>query len=236
MPHQRHDSPLGVEPGSPKVGFAGVTGVSRPMENDEHWTLYYFEAHAALCEMCHNPLRVSREGKQLCHIGYELAIDVADILVYRRKDDKVYSRVRDGEREVRVEIPCNYEQTLSLLKAINRAIREGEKFPTRPRSMDKNYLVEPRLSPEQTEAPRLSMRRPYDTKLVEPKSSRPRDKLRRRERESSENLIPDSNRGSLYNDDMRRLERAEKREQDVRYNVRTCEPKLKHSRRPILYP
>jgi hypothetical protein len=240
--YQRHASPTGVEPGNPKVSFAGVTEISRPVTNDEHWTLYYFEAHAAQCDACQDPLRVARAGRQLCRTGHELAIDVAD-LIYRRKYDKVYSRVKDGEREVRVEIPHDYEQTLSLLQAISRAVRKGEKFPTKPRSMDKTYYVEPRISPDRTErdsldgeAQPLSMRRPYDTKLVAPKSPRPKPKPRRQERESTEDLISDM-RGSLYGDDMRRLEKAEKREQDIRYNIEVREPNFKQPRRPhVLYP
>jgi hypothetical protein len=75
------------------------------------------------------------------------------------------------------------------------------------------------------------MRRPYDTKLVEPKTPRPAPKLRRRERESTDDLIADSMRGSLYNDDMARLERAEKREQHLRYNIEVREPTTKKTPR-----
>lgn len=235
----RHNSPKGVEPSSPKVQFAGVTGTSRPSTNEEQWICYYFEAHAATCDACRDPSRVAKAGRQLCRTGHDLAIDVADILLYRRRDGEVYSRVKDGEQQVRVEIPHNYEQTLSLLKAINRAVHKGEKFPTKPRSMDKNYFVEPRISPDrvrqdkESEQP-LSMRR---VKLVEPKSPRPSPKPRRRERESSDDLIADSKRGSLYGEDMRRLERAEKREQDIRYNLEVREPNFKTPRRPLqVYP
>jgi hypothetical protein len=155
----------------------------------------------------------------------------------------VYSRVRDGEREVRVEIPHDYHQTLSLLKAINRAVRKGEKFPTKPHSLDRNYFVEPRVSPDSKQRDvfegeampqQLSMRRPYDTKLVEPKLPRPAPRPRRRERESTDDLIANSKRGSLYDEDMRRLERAEKLDREIRYNLEVREPK---PRRPFTnYP
>jgi hypothetical protein len=187
---------------------------------------------------------VAKANGKLCREGHELAIDVAEILLYRRKEDEVYSRVRDGEREVRVEIPHDYLQTLSLLKAINRAVRKGEKFLTKPRSLDRTYFVEPRISPsspkrdafeaELASPQQLSMRRPYDTKLVEPKSPRPTPKPRRRERESTDDLIADSKRGSLYDEDMRRLERAEKLDREIRYNLEVREPK---PRRPTtVYP
>jgi hypothetical protein len=241
--YRRHNSPTGVEPGSPKVGFAGVTGISRPNTNEEHWTLYYFEAHAAQCEACQDPLRVSKAGRQLCRTGHELAVDVADLFIYHRKDDKVYSRVKEGEKEVRVEIPHDYEQTLSLLKAINRAVRKGEKSPTKPFSHDKNYFVDSRVSPEkrdlieEVQQQPLSMRRPYETKLIEPKSPRPAPKPRRRERESTDDLIADSKRGSLYGEDLARLERAEKRDQQLRYNIEFREPTLRTPRRQhTIYP
>jgi hypothetical protein len=83
----------------------------------------------------------------------------------------------------------------------------------------------------ESEAQPLSMRRPYDTKLVAPKTPRPAPKPRRRERESTDDLIADSKRGSLYGDDMKRLERAEKREQQLRYNTELREPNFKTPRR-----
>lgn len=239
--YQRHNSPKGVEPTSPKVGFAGVTGISRPSTNEEQWICYYFEAHATQCDACRDPLRVAKAGRQLCRAGHDLAIDVADILLFRRKDNEVYSRVKDGEQQVRVELPHDYCQTVSLLTAINRAVRKGEKFPVKPRSMDRNYFVEPRISSDKTQRDsferepqpqqQLSMRRIYDTKLIEPKSPRPTPKPRRRERESSDDLLTDSKRGSLYSEDMRRLEKAEKREQDVKYNLEVREPNYKTPRR-----
>ena len=227
--YRRHNSPTGVEPASPKVGFAGVTGVSRPSTNEEQWICYYFEAHAAVCDACQDPLKVAKAGGQLCRTGHDLAIDIAEILYFRRTGDAVYSRVKDNEREVRVEIPHDYEQTLSLLKAINRALRKGEKFPTKPRSMDRTYLVEPRIKRDSIESepqPQpLSMRR---TRIVEPKSPKPAPKPRKR-RDSTD--ILDSRRGSVYAEDMRKLEKDQRAEKDIKYNLEFREPSFTKSRR-----
>lgn len=220
---RRHNSPTGVEPSSPKVGFAGVTGYSRPVTNDEQWTMYYFEAHAAQCQACEDPLRVSKEGRRLCDEGFRLAVDVATYL-YCLSNNEVYSRQQENGRDVRVECPRDYLQSISLLKAINRAVRKGDCFLPKPKSHDKNYPVESRpTSSHKKEEVRPRPR--YETKIVEPKSPRPKQKPRRRERESTDDLIADSKRGSLYDWDMAEREKAERREQKVRYNVEVREPK-----------
>jgi hypothetical protein len=235
---RRHDSPTGVHsPKTSKVGFAGVTGISRPVNKEEHWTLYYFEAHAAECRTCFNPLSVYKAGKQLCDKGHQLAIDVARHIFYR-KDGEVYSRVKDGEQEVRVEIPHGYEQTLYLLTAIQRALKKGEQF-IKHKSHDRTYLVEPRIPNErvkrdrehrerETEEAKQTPRKQYDTVIVEP-SSPPRP--RRHERESQEKSTDSSKRGSLYGYDMGELERLEKREKNLRYNLEVREPSFKSHRR-----
>jgi len=225
---RRHNSPTGV---GPKVDFAGVTGISRPVTSEEHWSLYYFEAHAVQCDACKDPLKVSKEGRQLCDEGHRLAIDVAGFLIFRHKE--IYSRVREGQKEVRVEVPHDYSQTLSLLEAINRATRAGDKFPMKPRSHDRKYLIESRLPVESSKRDRKnddrspSPRHHYDTITREPKSPKPRH----RERESTYDLVADSKRGSLYGLDMGELEKAERRDQQLRYNVEVREPTSKTSRR-----
>jgi hypothetical protein len=228
---RRHNSPTGVSPKNSKVDFAGVTGISRPVNNEEHWTLYYFEAHAAQCRTCEDPLQVSRSGKQLCDEGHQLAIDVAE-LIFRSKDDKVYSYVKDNEQEVRVEIPHGYEQTLSLLKAIQRASRKKEKFIHK--SHDKNYLVGSRISTDHKvkrdsrdhqrnkEETKPSPKPQFGTVIVQPSSPR---RPRRREPEPQLESSKDrSKRGSLYGMDMGELEKAERREQRLRYNLEVREP------------
>jgi hypothetical protein len=235
----RHNSPTGVHSRSPKnskVGFAGVTGISRPLTNDEHWALYYFEAHAGSCQSCHDPLKVSRSGKKLCDDGHRLAIDVAN-QIFRRNDGEVYSRTRDGEQEVRVEIPHGYTQTLSLLDAIQRSIRHGERF-VKPASHDRTYVVASRLPTEKlkhdrkeevAKPPAVKSSKIYDTVVVEPASSTRRP---RRERESHDTHT-DSKRGSLYDFDMSELARAEMRDQKIRYNLEVRLPLSHKSHRRI---
>lgn len=229
----------GIKPETPKAYFTAVTGASRPCTNEEQWVCYYFEAHAATCDACMNPAKVQRAGRQLCRTGHGLAIDVAGIFTFRRRDGGVYSRVKPGEHDIRVELPYDYEQTLSLLKAVTRAVENGERFPPKLRSKDKSYFVEPRIAPGRTQeasskeaddAGSLSMRR---IKVKEPNLPRPAPKSRRRERETSDDLIADSKRGSLYSEDMRRLGGAEKRGQEIKYNLEVRDPKFKTPRRPL---
>jgi hypothetical protein len=243
---RRQNSPTGVSPKNSKVDFAGVTGVSRPVNNEEHWTLYYFEAHAATCETCMYPLDVSKAGKQLCDEGHKLAIDVAE-LIFRRKDGEVYSRVKDGEQEVRVEIPHGYDQTLSLLKAIQRTLRKGSDFLEKPKSHDRSYYVGSRI-PTDHKVKRESRdhqrkedvkpipRTRYETVIVQPSSpQRPRRRDHDQPSDSSKDL---SKRGSLYGKDMGELEKAEKRERQLRYNLEVREPSaliLKANRRYSTY-
>jgi len=230
---RRHDSPTGVPSRSPKgsrVGFAGVTGISRPLSNDEHWSLYYFEAHAAKCSSCFDPLKVSRSGKKLCDKGHQLAIEVASLIFH--KDGKCYSHTRDGEQEVRVEVPHGYDQTSSLLKAIQRAIRHGERF-VKPHSHDRTYLVQSRLPTDHVKHDRKEEQpsKTYETVVVEP-SSPPRRPRRDREPQDSET---NSKRGSLYGLDMGELERMEKREQKLRYILEERQPSFKSHRRISTY-
>lgn len=188
---RRHNSPMGVSAKNSKVDFADsvVTGISRPVNNEEHWILYYFEAHAAQCQTCEEPLQVSRSGRRLCEEGHQLAIDVAE-LIFRQKDGKVYSHMKDREQEVRVEIPHGYEQTLSLLKAIQRASRKEERFL--PKSHDKHYSVGSRIPTDHKakresrdyqrskEETKPSPKPQFDTVIVQPLSPR---RPRRREPE-----------------------------------------------------
>jgi len=118
----------------------------RPLTNDEHWTLYYFEEHAAKCKSCHNPLKVSKAGKRLCDVGQILAIDVAS-LVMRCTDGKIYSRHKDGHLVVCVEIPRDYVETMSLLKAIQRGSKTGNHFLVDPESRHRTYYAAHRRVP-----------------------------------------------------------------------------------------
>lgn len=127
---------------SPKrtVGFSGVTGVSRPVNNEEHWILYYFEAHVDQCRDCEDPLQVSEYSRQLCDEGHQLAIDVIEVIV--RKKDEVYSRTKANEQDVRIEIPHGYEQSISLLKAVQRASKRKERFRRKSRKGTNHTIPE----------------------------------------------------------------------------------------------
>lgn len=230
---RRHNSPTGVSPKNSKVDFAVncVTGVSRLVNNEEHWILYYFEAHAAQCRTCEEPLEVSRSGRQLCDEGHQLAIDVAK-LIFRQKDGKVYSHVKDHEQEVRVEIPHDFEQTLSLLKAIQRASKKKERFLHK--SHDKHYSVGSRTTTDHKakresrdhqrskEEIQPSPKPQFDTVIVQPSS--PRRPRRREDDPQPESSKDRSKRGSLYGMDMGELEKAERREQRLRYNLEVRKP------------
>lgn len=200
----RHNSPIGApsSPKSAKVCFAegDVTGILRPLTNDEHWTLYYFESHAAQCRSCHEPLHVSKEGRRLCDTGHDLAINVAG-LIFRTKDGKFHSR-QDRQRDIRLEIPGDYVETISLLKAIQRRAKKGEHF-VKPKSHDKSYFVSGRRVPERFATTPEPAPPRYETKVAKPWSH---DPLR---------CFSESQRGSHYGADMGELEKAMKMEQRV---------------------
>ena len=229
---RRHDSPTRVIPRSPKsdchVGFADevVTGYSRPLSNSEHWTLYFFEEHAGNCDQCADPLRIHKSGRQLCEKGHEHAVEVARLVYFSRSRDGVFSRTREDEREVRVEIPAKYVQTMGLLRAIQRALRNGDRF-VQPKSFDRTYHVSARrpaahdsgassvssTSDEGRASPRRQRSPDYAVKVVEPKqqlAARPR--------------LADGGRGSLYGEDMEELVRSQKREQRLKYALEVREP------------
>lgn len=82
------------------------------------------------CESCFDPLEVYKEKKQLCSEGQELAVDVARP-IFHRKDSKVNSREKEDFEGVVItlfELPHDYVQSSSLLEAIQRAAKNGEKF------------------------------------------------------------------------------------------------------------
>lgn len=231
---RRHDSPTGVpsSPKSPKVGFAEglVTSISRPVNNEEHWTLYYFETHAVKCKSCFEPLTVAKTGRQLCSVGHELAVDVAR-LVFRRKDGAVYSREKEDHKEVRVELPHDYKQCLSLLKAIQRSLKNGERF-IKPKSHDRTYFVaerRPRTPERFARTPEPAPR--YETRTAEP-SLEPA-KMRPTSRRDDADDFAGLKRGSLYGSDMDDLERAQLREAraGLRFNVEVREPSYLRSHR-----
>jgi hypothetical protein len=67
---------------SRRISFAStlVTGVSRQLSHEEHWTLFYFEQHAANCPSCYNPQAVQKQGRALCDDGRSLATSIAALI------------------------------------------------------------------------------------------------------------------------------------------------------------
>ena len=123
-----------------------VTGVSRQLTNDEHWTLYYFEDHASKCPSCYNPVAVNNSGRQLCDDGRLLACSAAALFFCLGEDGHVYAE-KEQQQLVRVEMPAKYEHVAGLFKAIqasrsaNLASRSAilasrSAILARPRSLD----------------------------------------------------------------------------------------------------
>jgi hypothetical protein len=219
---RRHESPTGVAKRA--VGFAEslVTGVSRPLSNDEHWKLYYFEDHSTKCDECFKPYAVHKEGRQLCSHGHELAIEVAELLFKLSADGEVYARSKLDGHEVRVEIPASYKNTVGLFKAIERS---NHGFLKKRSSYDRNYLVQPRISlprrHDDEDIPRPSSG--YKSRLAEP-AVLPLPRKRSIKPHSSV-----GKRGSVYEDDLYDMEEAARRERQTKYRYEVREPS--HARR-----
>jgi len=215
---RRHESPTGFSAPT-KVGFAAtlVTGVSRPLRRQEHWTIYYFEKHAAKCRDCRNPDQVQKEGQQLCPEGFDYAADIADLLFKLRLDGEVYCTAPREGQAIRVEIPPDYHNVISLLKAFRRS---GSGLIKESVSYDRNYPIGPRLArSDSVKEPRepVSPSLPYNTKTFEPPS--PPRKIRRR-RFSSERM----SRGSLHELDERAQREADMRERLCQYDLEIRKP------------
>jgi hypothetical protein len=215
---RRHESPTGVAKRA--VGFAEslVTGVSRPLTNDEHWKLYYFEDHAAECDDCFRPYLVHKDNRQLCNHGHELAIDVAELLFKLSADGEVYARSKIDGQEVRVEVPASYKNTIGLFKALQRS---NHAFLKKQSSYDRHYPIQPRIS-----LPRVrideAIPRPssgYKTRVAQPAPlPLPRKKSTKHHSHSK------GKRGSVYEDDLFDMEEAAKRERQTRYRFEVREP------------
>lgn len=98
-----------------QVRWEGLTRVSRPVTNDEHWILYWFEHHAASCDRC---LR-----QQPCREGQRQAEEVVYTFYYERgrlsrRHEERYQKRGEGIIHVEVELPHGYQQTLKLLRAV----------------------------------------------------------------------------------------------------------------------
>ncbi|KAI9712793.1 MAG: hypothetical protein M1820_001415 [Bogoriella megaspora] len=105
-----------------------VTGVSRPMASSEAWAMYNFEGHAQRCSSCYRPYEVHKNKGSLCEIGHALAKSVAAQL-YKDKKGVVFSRTKEDDQEVHVEVNEGFEHGLGLLKAIERSERHLRRDP-----------------------------------------------------------------------------------------------------------
>lgn len=91
-----------------------IMGVSRPLTRTEAWSLYYFESHARTCPDCGS----ISSGGRLCSIGQDLAKDVNEHVYHR--EGQVYSTIREKSRDIRVEIPPEYDHLTALLRGMDR--------------------------------------------------------------------------------------------------------------------
>ncbi|KAH8707546.1 hypothetical protein GQ44DRAFT_743290 [Phaeosphaeriaceae sp. PMI808] len=231
MPYLRTTKPAVVPspPSSPKkervVGFHKdpVEGVSRPVNTAESWAAYHFETHARKCAYCHNPLEVHRNRDQLCDAGHRLAQEVARF-IYNETDGNTYSTQEEDHKPVRVEIPAGYVEVSSLLKAIERSLRQRSRRSFV--SMDRTYYVAPRLpssSPaRRTHSVKLS-HEPKKTKVSRPRSGEivdwPESQPKPKRVLSEISNTVHSKRGSLYEEDVAKLRRNAKH-----YAVEVREP------------
>jgi hypothetical protein len=221
-----------------RISFAPtlVTGVCRQPTNDEHWTLYYFEEHAAKCPSCYNPAAVQKSGRQLCEDGRDLACNVAALLFHLRADGHVYAN--EEEHFVRVEIPAKYEHVAGLFKAV-QASRSG--ILARPRSLDAHFLVRPRIPARQypvgghapahtahdleydyhhPRAAQHSLPAGYSyPRRSSPRSSSAQFSARGSRESQGSGSSGRWSRGSLYEDDHRHVQARAMREQQVRYSA-----------------
>lgn len=229
---QRSPSPtaIRVQPGTPPkavafpLGSSPVTSVSRPLSNAERWTLYHFESHARLCETCLDPYEVHRADSRLCLAGHKLGQDVASVLYSKHRARDVYdASTRASRKPVKVELPHDYEEVRSLLRAMERSLRHQEQRPII--SFDRNYHVSERTSP----ARRLS----YSHR--EPSRERSRELTPTPKRSSSTSRSPP--RSTSRSSERRRPEIVDWPQKALSYDVRAPPSTWKHNTsRPQSYP
>lgn len=222
-------------PPSPKaVRFASaepVSGVSRPLNPTEAWSLYHFETHARQCQDCIDPYSVYLNGRRLCPTGHALAQDVAIHVCHR--EGEVYSTKKDSHKYVRVEIPYGYDQVRGLLRSLDSGVRRSERtvpiisydrtYPVSPRRREPEPEPEERaeaiVEPAQTPRRRETTRYRYDVKPPSSTVDEDTQASRARRRETEER----SKRGSLYEKDMQRPRKE--------YRVEVREPADAEARR-----
>lgn len=133
---------IDLAPASPvkSVGFAPITSAPRTLTNDKLWRLYNFEAHARLCSECIDPYHVHKYHGRLCDQGHLLAQDVARIMYSKHRGRETFdATVPSGHELVRVDLPTEYSEVRSLLKAMERSLRHRKQRPIV--SFDRSYPV-----------------------------------------------------------------------------------------------
>lgn len=231
-------------PPSPKaVRFA--PSASRQLSNTEEWSLWHFEHHASKCKTCYDPLGAYRENARLCPEGHALAQDVAINVCY--KDGDIYATRKEQHKLVRVEIKPGYWHVLGLLKSMDHHLRSSSSRRQPIISYDRNYPVSARYPKERKSEYQSDQRDRRETVIIEPASSRPErrsshrgsrhpgkrydtvvvddDVEAPRPSPSSPTTKYKEHRGSLYKDEMARLER------EKRYRVEVREPESSSSSR-----
>jgi hypothetical protein len=120
--------------GSVRFETSEITGISRPLSSDEHWTLYYFESHAIACSYCKAGSKSSRIMAHLCGEGIDLAQKVATLTLSTGQEGEIFStsegevigttpltRTKSKGLQMRVEIPFNYKYSRRLLRTLSTA-------------------------------------------------------------------------------------------------------------------
>ena len=199
------------------VGFLEepVSGVSRPVDADESWATYEFEAHARRCAYCYDPYHVYKARDQLCAVGHHLAQAVARLLYI--KDGIAYSTHTDDiyHRLVRVELPKGYHEVRGLLEAVERSLRHRSRQPfvVFEHSRHTASRARPVKIEQGARARARSRSRPRSGEIVDWPSSGAVETIEVTPARSMHR------RGSLYIEDL-----AEQRRKAERYRVEVREP------------
>jgi len=115
-------------PASPprNVHFQPVTCVSRPPNQVENYSLWYFEDHVYQCRHCHISRDKYNPAIRLCSRGRALSADVR-VNVYSDQGE-IYSkygeRSPNGTRRVRIELPNQYWRVKAMLRACEKSAQD----------------------------------------------------------------------------------------------------------------
>jgi hypothetical protein len=133
-------------------------------------------------------------------------------LIYNKSDGATYSTVEDDGKPVRIEIPADHVETMSLLKAIERSLRHRSRRPFV--SMDRSYYTSPRTpsAPHIVQVQGLKTNRPRSGDIIDWPESRTGSKRVLAEIGNTAS----SKIGSLYEEDLAR-QRHRVRTPNVQY-------------------